>query len=234
MRSLLDLTTIIFPIVHLVVIALLSIVAFRRNKGVWRLVTPLVLSTWFAVALWFSFQPAVRDLSSFPPPMAIVITIPLVVGIGLMFGSKAWRSFLLSFPQDWLIGVQVYRVLGYTFLVGWLLQIIPDGLGPITGVADVLIGMSAIPVALYATRSAFRGRGWVVAVVWNIVGLLDFAWSVSITLLAAPTVVQILQLTPGVEAIGTQPFALIALWAVPFSILLHSASLYRLMSDHRA
>jgi hypothetical protein len=59
-------------------------------------------------------------------------------------------------------------------------------------------------------------------------GLLDFAWAVLLALLAAPTSFQVLQLNPGVEAIGTQPFALIAMWAVPFSILLHAASLLNL------
>jgi hypothetical protein len=95
----------------------------------------------------------------------------------------------------------------------------------VTGVMDILIGLSA----LWVVRQLGRPVGRRAALIWNVFGLLDFAWAVPLVLLAAPTPLQVLQLNPGVEAMGTQPFVLIAMWAVPFSILLHAASFVQLL-----
>jgi hypothetical protein len=223
MTALLDLNLILLLLVHPLVILVLSVLNGRTNAGLWRWVTPVVLFPWFGAVVWFSGQPAVQDLASLPPPMTLVITIPLVIGLGLMF-LPAWRRFLANLPQDWLIGLQVYRVLGYSFLVAWTLEIFPTELGLITGLMDILIGLSA----LWVVRLLGRPAGRRAALIWNVFGLLDFAWAVPLVLLAAPTSFQVLQLNPGVEAMGTQPFVLIAMWAVPFSILLHAASLLNL------
>lgn len=83
--------------------------------------------------------------------------------------------------------------------------------------------------ALWVVRLLGRPAGRRAALIWNVFGLLDFAWAVPLVLLAAPTPLQALQLNPGVEAMGTQPFVLIAMWAVPFSILLHAAALLKLV-----
>jgi hypothetical protein len=90
---------------------------------------------------------------------------------------------------------------------------------------DIAIGVTA----LWVIRQLGRPTGRRAALVWNVFGLLDFAWAVSLVLLAAPTAIQVLTLSPGVEAMGTQPFALLAMWALPFSILLHAASLLKLV-----
>ncbi len=224
MNALLDLNLILLLLVHPVVILLLSVLNWRENAGRWRWVTPVVLFPWFAAVVWFSGQPTVQDLASLPPPMTVVITIPLVIGLGLLFWP-AWRRFLHSLPQRWLIGVQVYRVLGYSFLVAWTLAIFPTELGLVTGLMDILIGLTALGVVSQLGRPTGRRT----ALIWNVFGLLDFTWAVPLVLLAAPTSFQVLQLNPGVEAMGTQPFVLIAMWAVPFSILLHAASLLKLV-----
>lgn len=223
MSTLLNLSLILLLIVHPVVILALSALNWRANSGLWRWVTPFVLIPWFAAVVWFSEQPASRDVASLPSPMAIVMTIPIVVGLGLML-LPAWRKFLSNMPQGWLIGVQVYRVLGFSFGVGWVLRLFPAELGAVTGIMDILIGLSAVwVVSQLQARNSRR-----TVMLWNVFGLLDFTWAVTLVLLAAPTPIQLLRLTPGVEAMGTQPFVLIAMWAVPFSILLHTASLLKL------
>lgn len=223
MAALLDLNLILLLLVHTLVIVILSVLNWRAHRGLWRWVTPLVLFPWFALVVWFSGQPAAQDLASLPPPMTFAITIPLVIGLGLMF-LPAWRDFLCNMSQRWLIGLQAYRVLGYSFLVAWTLGIFPAELGLVTGLMDILIGLSA----LWVVRQLGRPAGHRAALTWNVLGLLDFAWAMSVVLLAAPTPFQVLQLSPGVEAMGTQPFALMAMWALPLSILLHAASLLKL------
>lgn len=224
MSALLDLSLILLLFVHPLVILALSIVNWRAQRGWHKVVTPVVLFAWFGAVVWISGQAFVQDFSSLPPPMAVVITIPIVVGLGLLF-VPSHRTFLSRIPQGWLIGLQVYRVLGYSFLVAAMMKILPAELGLVTGVMDIAIGL----MALWIVRQLRRPAGRSAALVWNVFGLLDFAWAVPLVLLAAPTAIQVLNLSPGIEAMGTQPFALIAMWALPFSILLHAASLVKLV-----
>lgn len=224
MTALIDLCLILLLFAHPLVILALSIVNWRAQEGWQKIVTPVVLFPWFGAIVWLCNQAVVRDFVSLPPPMAVVITIPIVVGLGLLF-VPAWRTFLIRMPQGWLIGLQGYRVLGYSFLAAALSRILPAELGLVTGVMDIAIGVTA----LWVIRQLGRPTGRRAALVWNVFGLLDFAWAVSLVLLAAPTAIQVLTLSPGVEAMGTQPFALLAMWALPFSILLHAASLLKLV-----
>jgi hypothetical protein len=224
MTTLIDLSLILLLLAHPLVILILSIVNWRAQQGWMKIVTPVVLIPWFGAVVWLSGQTVVQDFTSLPPPMAVAIAIPLVVGLGLMV-VPSHRTFLIRMPQGWLIGLQVYRVLGYSFLIAALLRILPAELGLVTGVMDIAIGVTAV----WVVRQLGKPTGRRTALIWNVFGLLDFAWAVPVVLLASPTAIQVLQLNPGVEAMGTLPFALISMWALPFSILLHAASLLKLV-----
>jgi hypothetical protein len=129
-------------------------------------------------------------------------------------------------PASWLIGLQVYRVLGGIFLVGWARGVTPALFALPAGIGDVTTGLLALPVAYYlASRSGGAVRG---AIAWNIFGLLDFTIAVGIGLATAPGPLQLILPSIPNTGVGLYPAVLIPAFAVPSSILLHVLSLRQL------
>jgi hypothetical protein len=104
--------------------------------------------------------------------------LPVIVGVPILLRSKRIGEVLDAMPASWLIGLQVYRVFGGIFLVGWARGVVPGLLALPAGIGDVTTGLLALPVAyLLAARNSGAGRA---GVAWNIFGLVDFAVAVAV------------------------------------------------------
>jgi hypothetical protein len=126
----------------------------------------------------------------------------------------------------WLVGLQVYRVLGAVFLVRWASGALPGAFALPAGIGDVLIGLLALPAALWL-RSGARG-GSTAAAVWNVLGIADLALALTLGFLSSPTRFQLIALDHPNTTIGTYPLVMIPAFAVPLSILLPAVSLRQL------
>jgi hypothetical protein len=183
----------------------------------------LWLSVIWSAAINGAFQPG-----RFPPRLPFAILVPVIIGAPLLLMSKRIGQLLDAMPASWLVGLQVYRVFGGAFLVGWARGVIPAVFGLPAGIGDVATGLMALPVAyalISETREARRA-----AVAWNIFGLVDFTIAVGIGLAIAAGVI-----VPGIpnSATATYPAVLIPAFAVPSSILLHVLSLRQLRRRSR-
>ena len=89
---------------------------------------------------------------------------------------------------------------------------IPDGVG------DILIGVTAIPFAIFF----WKGYTWskYALVVWNVLGIADLVMAVSLGFITSPDF--------GVSKMTTLPWILIPTIAVPPTIAMHIITLYRL------
>lgn len=221
--------TALFMLVHLIVVTLLSWQVYRRASGAARYLGFIILYPWLLVTLLIALSGFVEDMTPMISPLGFVMTTVLILGLGLMFFWKPAQRAIDSLPNEWLIGIQAYRVLGFIFLIGWLNGELPLALGPITAFNDVVVGVTALIVALLV-RS---GRHTRLARAWNLFGLLDFAYAITVGVLAAPHALRLLPLTPDTAALGLLPLSLITLWAVPLSVMLHVASLRRLARQAR-
>lgn len=168
-----------------------------------------------------------------PPRLPFAIFLPVILGVPLLLASKRVGQLLDAMPASWLIGLQVYRVFGGLFLVGWALGAVPGIFGLPAGIGDVATGLLALPVAY--RLAAGGGDAHRVAVAWNIFGLLDFTIAVGIGLAIAPGPFQLIapNIRDGATG-GTYPTVLIPAFAVPSSILLHALSLRQLRRRGRA
>src|SRR6266568_1459917 len=95
--------------------------------------------------------------------------VPVLIGLGLLWLSPAFRQVLDRIPQHRLIGVQVYRVIGSVFLISYAQGKLPGEFAISAGIGDTVVGLTAPVVALLVLAQhpwAFR-----LAVVWNIPGL---------------------------------------------------------------
>ena len=149
--------------------------------------------------------------------------------------AKLWitdgRQVLDAVPASWLVALQVYRVLGSVFLIGWAGGTVPGIFGLPAGIGDVITGLLALPVAISVAAGTIEGRR--AAIAWNTFGLLDFTVAVSIGLVTSPGPLQLIVPSISNAQLGTYPSVLVPAFAVPSSILLHVLSLRQLYRRSR-
>jgi hypothetical protein len=182
------------------------------------------LSTWLVLAFWLGARGFFHGSSTEALPMvSLGFAVPLVAGLAILASSKVARGIVAATPQHLLIGVQLYRVIGAVFLVMFAQGRMPGAFAIPAGWGDLLIGVSAPVVAWLYRRDATRGRG--LAILWNLVGLLDLAVAVAMGVLTAPGRFQQFALDAPNSLITAFPLVLIPTVLVPASVLLHVLSL---------
>jgi hypothetical protein len=197
------------------------------------------MTVWLAIAipfiLWTAaiwilsergvFQPR-GGLNRLIPALPFAILVPVPLGLVLLTYSKRVAALLDATPPSWLIGVQVYRILGAIFLANWLHGTLPGAFALPAGIGDILVGLLALPAALWASSGTARGRK--IGVYWNLLGLADFAVAIATGMMTSPGRFQLLALDHPNAQIGTFPTVMIPAFAVPNSIILHGLSLWQL------
>ena len=148
------------------------------------------------------------------------------------YASNAIRKIADAIPQELLIGVQAYRVVGINFLRLYTAGVLPAVFAFSAGYGDIFVGVSALFVAyFYFKKKTFARK---LAIIWNYIGILDLVVAIGIGILGFPRPIQTLPLTPSTEALSLHPLALIPLFAVPIALMLHLFSLRTLMNTQRS
>jgi hypothetical protein len=131
----------------------------------------VLLVTWFFTALLPSWLGLYRRTSSRTPAIQFGVMIPILVGVALFMRWRALRSVLEAVPQDWIVGVQVYRAMGLIFLMLYAGGRLPGLFAwpASVGGHSCRAACSAIAIA-YARRSS-NAAGWLRA--WNLFGIGD-------------------------------------------------------------
>ena len=202
----------------------------NRHLRIW-LAVALPFTIWLIVVWWIALAGGFRARPGIPPiPPAIFL--PIILGLIVLLPSKRIGAVLDAIPPSWLVGLQLYRVLGGIFLVGWLQGQIPGEFAWPAGSGDVLVGLLALPVVYLLRR---RAPGAVaLAIAWNALGVLDLVSAVTMGTLTQPGPLQLIVPTVPNALLGTYPTVLIPAFAVPSSILLHALSLRQLRRRARA
>lgn len=154
----------------------------------------------------------------------VLMCIPLLIFFVAQGRSATFRRFVNEIPMPALIGIEVYRILGVVFLWFFTQEKIPAVLGTSTGISDLVIGVTALPLAWAFIKRLPNVRR--LAIAWNIFGISDFLIAMSIISLSF---LGLLQLHPDPVMIGFHPLALISLFQLPLSIIIHALALQRLL-----
>lgn len=190
------------------------------------LAVALILTIWIAAAWMLAangrFQGGIGKI----PLLPIAILLPLLLGLFVLTRLRAVGSLLDATPASWLVGVQVYRILGGVFLVYWLRGAVPGAFALPAGIGDVLTGLLALPAAVWVASGSPIGRR--IGIRWNVLGLIDFAVAVTMGMLTSPGPAHLLAREHPNTLIATFPAAMIPAFVVPFSTLLHVLSLRQL------
>jgi hypothetical protein len=91
------------------------------------------------------------------------------------------------------------------------------------GIADVLVGTLAVPIAFALASGSETSRR--AAIAWNVFGLADFAFGITVSTAIGLHLIE----TGFPTAISGYPLVMIGAFGVPQSILLHLVSLRQLM-----
>ena len=199
----------------------------RERLTVWFAIA-VPLTAWL-IAVWtLSVQGAfVQPPGSLVPRLPIAIFAPVALFIIPLLRSRIVGTVLDATPASWLIGLQAYRVLGGIFLVSWLRGSLPGTFALPAGAGDVLVGLLALPVAVWLASGARGGRE--AAIAWNILGLADFASAVGMGAITAPGPAQLIVPDIASTPLLHYPSVMITAFVVPSSILLHALSLRQLL-----
>lgn len=183
----------------------------------------LITSWFFATAVIGWSGVFWNDPVHLPPRIAYGILVPLVVGLAILLTANPMRAALDRIPLHWLIGVQLYRVLGGEFLLLLAQKRLPSAFALSAGWGDVAVGLLAPFVALMVFK---RSKHWFGAVVaWNILGILDLATAVTLGVGSSPGPLRFIAQDPSSVIMSEFPMVLIPTFAVPLSWLLHVQSL---------
>ncbi len=157
------------------------------------------------------------------------ILLPILVFSFSLAHSKSAVAVLDAIPQDWLIRIQVLRVMGGIFVVLYLDGFLPGEFALPAGLGDVATGLLALPVAYLVARNSSWARSSAYA--WNIFGILDLVSAVILGFLSSPGPFQQLALENPNELIGQYPLVMIPVFAVPAFVILHILSLRQLARE---
>jgi hypothetical protein len=195
----------------------------RRRVTTW-LAVAIPLVVWLAL-IWMLAAAGVFEFGRIPlVPLAVIL--PPVIGLTLLLRSDRIATALDAAPSAWLVGIQVYRVIGANFLALWAYGAIPGVFALPAGIGDFLVGLLALPVAFYLASGAAHGRA--IAVAWNVLGVADLVNAVTLGVLSSPGPLHHLALDhPNVLA-ATYPTVMTPAFAVPLSLILHGLSLWQL------
>ena len=184
---------------------------------------------WFAAALMLNavtFYPGegvwVDGDRQRTPLYLALMSAPVVIYVVAQATLPSVRAAIASVPTETLIRTQIYRVAGFTFLLGYLGGLFPAALAFPATLLDMFIGLTAWPLARLVARRPSKG----LVIGWNGIGLFDFGLAVS---LVVASVYGLIDLDPAPSAIGQVPVIMTTLFAVPFAIVVHIEVLRRVV-----
>lgn len=186
----------------------------------------IVLVAWLATVWTLAASGVFQQSLGKIPTLPIAIALPILLGALVLTRSRAVGTLLDATPASWLVGLQVYRVLGGMFVVYWIRGSMPAAFALPAGIGDVLTGLLALPAAVWVASGLPIGRR--IGIRWNLLGLIDFAIAITMGMLTAPGPAQLLARAHPNLQIALFPTAMTPAFVVPFSTLLHVLSLRQL------
>ena len=214
----------------------LSGVSRQTQIRLW-LAIAIPFTLWLA-AIWGlaqggAFVPRPRAVGRPPLPLLpIAVFLPTIVALVLLLRSRRVTAMLDAMPAHWLVGLQVYRVLGGFFLIYYARGQVPGLFAIPAGVGDVLTGLFALPVAAYVASGTKIGRR--MGLSWSAFGLLDFVSALSLGAMTSPGPLQVFAFDHPNTLVGIYPTVMTPAFVVPSSIVLHILSIRQLMRRGRS
>ncbi len=173
---------------------------------------------WGSLMFWVCLSDIPRKLA---PLGSLIIPLSWLLPSLILYWKRNWfLSQKLS--QNWLIGLQLFRVIGGVFLIEMILGHIPGIFAYPAGFGDILVGLVALGVLLTYRKSERIPKAGIFLVIG--LGVADFlsAFFFSFTSSAGPFQLFYPAVTNNVRLF---PTGMIPLFLVPYAIFFHTLSM---------
>jgi hypothetical protein len=197
-----------------------TFVALFGSSLTQRISIGVAMALWFTGVLWIG-TPGTISISL----LGAAAVIPVVVFSVIGFGSSLGRGRLQSVPLPALIALNGIRLLGILFVLLYAAKRLPAPFAPTAGWGDIVVGVTALPIALWAAREPDNARGAVLF--WNSLGLADLVIALTLGALSAPGPSRLFFDDPSSALIGGLPWILIPCFLVPSLSFVHLIVFYR-------
>jgi len=162
------------------------------------------------------------------PPLRLLAALVVPPALFLLAYriSTEFRHFVLGIDLRLLTAVQIWRVIGGTFLFLYAFNLRPALFAFTAGLGDVAVGVAAVFVllAMIDGRPNWRRR----VLLLNLGGLLDFIGAVATGVLTSNSSLGFFAPATPMPSMGMLPLSLIPTFMVPLWIVIHFASLLQL------
>jgi hypothetical protein len=160
------------------------------------------------------------------PGLGLAVLLPIAILSVRVLRSPSLLQALRAIPLSMLIGVNVIRTFGVMFLILYGVGRLPAPFAPVAGWGDILVGLTAVPVAWLAYKKGAAAHSTVL--IWNSLGLLDLIAAVGLGVTSSPGPLRLIFAEPGAGIMTTLPWLLIPGFLVPLLASTHLAVFYRL------
>jgi hypothetical protein len=191
-------------------------------------VSAVILLGWLAIAIALGAMGIYHVTSGDRPTIQYGILLPILIGALMIWGWEPAKRVLQAVPQQWLVGVQVFRALGAIFLILSATETLPRLFALPAGLGDTVVGLLAPVVGLAYARAPQKAGGLVAA--WNVLGLLDLTDALVLGFLTSPSRYA-LEVQPNSDLMTVLPLVLIPIYLVPLFFVFHLASLAKLSRE---
>lgn len=166
------------------------------------------------------------------PPRLMTAVLPVVVLMLWLLYSRKTQALIKVLPQEWIIGVQAFRILVEVelyllFIHNLMPQIMTFGGRNF----DMLVGLTAVPVALAVAKKRLGRTG---IIIWNWAGIIILGVVVANGMLSVPSVMQQIQTDPPNVAMAYVPFVWLPAYLAPLAMFLHGVSLRNLRLNRQS
>jgi len=152
-----------------------------------------------------------------PPKIVLCTTLPLALFLVFIFNTKSCKKANKLLPLHNLVGVHIFRLIGSTFLILLMYDLLPKPFAIFAGTGDLITAISSVFVVKairnnkpYAKRLTY---------LWNTFGMVDIVITSAMAIIF--TKISIDTNVMGVEFLAQFPFCFIPAFAPPTIIFLH-------------
>ncbi|MEO1165974.1 MAG: hypothetical protein AAFV98_19475 [Chloroflexota bacterium] len=221
---------IFYPIVTLTIAFAIATYSWQRSRTVAIITIGWAILTLFTAQIPYFQSPdnwSDGDVNGYYLFNALFI-IPVVLLCFATWRSASFSKFMQDTPSWVLTATQIYRLSGASLLILYLNGSMPAEIGLPNGIMDIIVGITALPLAW----AIHRGFSWSrnLAIIWNIFGLLDFIIAATVISLSFEGLIDI---APSPTRMGRYPLSLITLYQVAIAAFIHMYLLQRLLRNNR-
>lgn len=157
------------------------------------------------------------DTVMLPPKIVLTTTLPLAIFVTIIYSNKVCKQANATLKLEDLVKIHVFRLIGSTFIILFLYDLLPPVFALFAGIGDLLTAISSIFVAKAIRNKKSYARR--LTIIWNTFGLVDILITSAMAIIF--TKISIDNNVQGVEFLAEFPFCFIPAFAPPTIIFLH-------------